>query len=210
MLKRYKIIFHLILTIFLLFSLLVGFIGFGGFWLLQGGDTPKRSDAIVVLGGELTRAFYAADLYLEGYAPKIYISRRKLLKGEILLNELNIMIPREEELNRQVLLKKGVPDKDIFIFGKSSVSTAEEAEELKKIFRGKNYHLLIVTSPYSVKRAKMIFKDKIKNSEIIVLPTTYETFPRGWWRSKDSAQAVILELTKIVFYKLGKSFHSAE
>ncbi len=207
---RYKIIISFIVTIFLLFSLLSGFIGFSGCWLLQGVGTPKRSDVIVILGGELTRAFYAADLYLEGYAPKIYISRRRLFESEILLKGLNIMVPRAEELNRQVLLKKGVPDKDIFIFGKSSVSTVEEAEELKKIFKGKDYHFLIVTSPYSVKRAKMIFKDKIKDSEIIVVPTTYEKLPKRWWASKGSAQAVILELTKILFYKLGKSFRSAE
>ena len=208
--KRLKIITVLLTTVFLLFIFLISSICFSGTWLLDTPDTPKRSDAIVILAGNITRAIYAANLYRQGYAPKIYISRPIVPKEQILLRELNITIPREEELNKEILLKKGVSDKDIFIFGKSSMSTIEEAEELKKTFKVGNYNLLIIVSPYSVRRVKMIFKDKIKNCGIIVVPNTYENSSRRWWTIKNSAEEVILELPKILFYKLGGSFHSPQ
>ena len=41
-------------------------------WLSEG-DEPVRSNAIVVLGGDPSRALEAAELYHQGYAPRIYL-----------------------------------------------------------------------------------------------------------------------------------------
>lgn len=128
----------------------------------------------------------------------------------ILLEGLDIKVLREEEINRQVLLKKGVPESGIIFLGKSSLSSVEEAEELKKIAKDGNSRFLIVASPYQVRRVKMIFKDKIKGPEITVVSTPYEKVPRRWWTNKYAATELVLELTKILFYKTGHSFHSGE
>ena len=45
-----------------------------GGWL-KGSDVPEFSQAIIILAGPPTRSFYAADLYNQGYAKEIYISR---------------------------------------------------------------------------------------------------------------------------------------
>ncbi len=128
----------------------------------------------------------------------------------ILLEGLDIKVMREEEINRQVLLKKGVPESGIIFLGKSSLSSVEEAEELKKIAKDGNFRFLIVASPYQARRVKMIFKDKIKGPEVTVVSTPYEKVPKRWWTNKYAATEVILELTKILFYKTGYSFRSGE
>lgn len=69
--RIYKAVLFLLANIVLFFLLLAGAIGIGGYWILAEKDTPKPADAIVILAGELTRSFYAADLYIQGYAPKI-------------------------------------------------------------------------------------------------------------------------------------------
>jgi len=182
-------------------------IGFAGYWL-QDSDTPERSDAVIVLAGNPTRAFFAADLFLKGYAPKIYISRPIRLHHEQLLDELGVPFPYAEDIYRQVLLRKGVPDSHIQVFGKSSISTLEEAEVIKKLFKGSKYRLLIITSPYHTRRTKMIFKNVLKDYDIKVVDTPYETFPKKWWTNQDAVRDVILEISKILYYELGGRFHS--
>jgi uncharacterized SAM-binding protein YcdF (DUF218 family) len=188
--------------------LLIG-VRFIGCWL-QYSDKPEKSDAIIVLAGNPTRAIYAAEPYLKGSAPKIYISRPVRRHREKLLDELGVYFPYAEEVYRQVLLKKGVPDSDIRIFGKSSISTVEEAAAIKELFKGSRKRLLVVTSPYHIRRAKMIFGNVLKDHEIRVVGTPYEPFPQKWWTNQDLARNVILEVVKILFYKLGGRFYSKE
>jgi uncharacterized SAM-binding protein YcdF (DUF218 family) len=185
-----------------------GVIVYSGNWLLQGADRPAQAQAIIILAGDLSRSFYAADLYRQRYAPDVYISRPIRLPSLALLDKLGVTYPREEEINKQVLQKKGVPSEHIHFFGRSSISTTEEAQELHKIFSQTGQTILIVTSPYHVRRTKMIFRDAFKGSIIRVVPTIYETFPKQWWTTEDSSRTVVTELVKIIFYKLGGHFHS--
>lgn len=182
-------------------------IGFAGYWL-QYSDMPEQADAIIVLAGNPARAFYAADLYLKGYASKVYISRPIRLHHERLLDALGVSFPYAEEICRQVLLKKGIPNSDILIFSKPVISTVEEAEVVKEFFKNSKYRLLIITSPYHTRRTKMIFKNVLKGYNIRVIGTPYEPFPKKWWTDQDAARNVILEVFKILYYKVGGSFHS--
>jgi uncharacterized SAM-binding protein YcdF (DUF218 family) len=186
-------------------SILLFSVRLAGYWLLNS-DNPQEADAIVVLAGNPTRAFYAADLYVKGYAPKIYISKPIRLHHERLLDELGVISPYAEDIYRQVLLKKGVPDSHIQVFGKSSISTVEEAEAIKELFKGSNKRLLVITSPYHTRRTKMIIRDVLGGYDVKVVATPYEPFPKKWWTDQDSARNVILEAFKILFYKLGGTF----
>lgn len=181
--------------------------GFAGYWL-HSNDKPVHSDIIVVLAGGSLRAFYASDLYLKGYASKVYVSKAIRVKSLRMLDKLGVFVPVEDEIYRQVLLKKGVPEKAIHFFGKSSFTTLDEAEALKQYLDDCNKSLLIITSPYHVRRTRMIFKEVLTDSEIRVVGTPYESFSRKWWKDKESAKSVILEMTKILFYKMGGRFHS--
>jgi uncharacterized SAM-binding protein YcdF (DUF218 family) len=173
---------------------------------LSAGDRPQKADAILVLGGSFTRPFQAADLYRQGLARKIYVSvplREDQLR---LLDEAGIAYPREEEVVRQVLLKKGVPASAIEYFGKASVSTAAEAQAARALFARGAPRLLVVTSPYHLRRTRMTFADALPAADIRVIATSYDPFPQAWWKDQNAARNVLLELAKITFYQLGGRF----
>ncbi len=177
-------------------------------WLSTAGS-PAKADVIIVLAGEPARAIYGADLYVQGFAGKVYISRPIRLPGHRKLDELGVPFPRAEEVYRQVLIKKGVPDKDIGFFGEASVSTLEEALAVRKLTQGSNWRLLIVTSPYHARRTLMIFQDKLPGAKITVVASPYEPFPVDWWKDQNAARNVLLEVVKILFYRLGGGFYAA-
>ena len=77
--------------------------GAADLWIVS--DPISRADAIVVLGGGLeTRPFEAAELWRRGLADKILISQR----SEERAVSIGAM-PSHSELNREILLKLGVP-----------------------------------------------------------------------------------------------------
>jgi uncharacterized SAM-binding protein YcdF (DUF218 family) len=180
-------------------------LSYAGEWL-SVGDRPQKADAILVLGGGYSRPFQAADLYRQGYARKIYVSVPAREGQYRLLDEAGVPFPREEEVVRQVLLKKGVPASAIEYFGKESVSTAAEAQAARVLFAGGAPKLLIVTSPYHLRRARITFADALPAAEIRMIATSYDPFPLAWWKDQNAARNVLLELAKISFYKLGGRF----
>ena len=197
--------------LFLLIVFLAAAIGaaaglsYAGKWL-SAGDRPQKADAILVLGGSFTRPFQAADLYRQGLARKIYVSVPAREDQYRLLDEAGIAFPREEEIVRQVLLKKGVPASAIEYFGKASVSTAAEAQAARALFANGAPRLLVVTSPYHLRRARMTFSDALPAADIRVIATSYDPFAQAWWKDQSAARNVLLELAKITFYKLGGRF----
>src|SRR5471032_533316 len=111
-------------------------------------DQPKRSDAIIVLAGAAERARYAADLYRQGYAPIVYVVR-----------PTDRSSPPEEETNRAILLKSGVPEEAIRIFSVAAVNTLAEAHVSSATLPAGVKTVLVVTSPKHVRRARIIFTD---------------------------------------------------
>lgn len=176
-------------------------------WLVNQ-DQPEKADAIVILAGDPARAFHAADLYSRGFSDKTYISRPIRLPSLRLLDEFGVPFPRYEEIDRQILIRKGVPDKAISIFPTPAASTADEANTLSKLLEGRKVRLLLVTSPYHVRRTRMVFSDLLANAEFRVVATPYEAFPVQWWKNQDAARNVVLELTKILFYHAGGRFYA--
>ena len=196
-------------TLLLAGGLSVAALGYAGYWL-QLAENPRAADAIIVLAGSFERSLYAADLYQQHYAPKIYLSipAHETLTGQ--LEALGIVLPREVDIHRQILLKKGVPAQDTLTFGLGSLSTAQEAAALKSQFTKPGSRLLVVTSPYHTRRAKLILKRAFADSDIsiTVVATPYEEFHQDWWRSQASARNTLLELAKISYYYAGGQFHS--
>jgi uncharacterized SAM-binding protein YcdF (DUF218 family) len=173
---------------------------------LSTSDKPDKADAILVLAGDYARPFQAADLYRQGLAERIYISAPLRESQLRLLDDAGVDYPRHEEIMRQVLLKKGVPASAIEFFGKESISTAAEAGAARALFAKGAPRLLVVTSPYHLRRTRIIFADALPGADVRVIATSYDPFPREWWKNQDAARNVLLEIPKIVFYKLGGRF----
>src|SRR5262249_42958051 len=85
--------------------------GVADLWVIS--DALDRADAIVILGGRVeVRPFAAAALYKRGFAHQVLVSNVKA--GPIDTLQL---LPRQTELNRQILLRLGVPQQAIVEFG---------------------------------------------------------------------------------------------
>lgn len=179
-------------------------------WWLSLVEAPAKADAIIVLAGSFERSLYAADLYHQNFAPKIFLSVPARETGNAQIEALGIHLPEALDIHTQILRKKGVPKENIMTFGSGSVSTAEEALELKKIFPRSGVKLLVVTSPYHVRRSKIILERAFASNgaAITVTGTPYETYRTDWWRTQDSARKTLMEIAKIAYYFAGGRFVS--
>ncbi len=176
-------------------------------WWLRMDDAPRKADAIVILAGDLHRAIYAADLYNQGLAPVIMLGRPYVDEPDPLCG-LGFPCPSQVESMERVLRAKGVPEGVLKLYGHDHMSTVEEAESLERELGPKPRTLLIVTSPYHCRRAKMILSGILRSHELIMTPTPYERFDAIWWNHQGSAGAVVSEVAKFVFHFLGVPFRA--
>lgn len=192
-----------------LLTMAVGFLAGAAAWL-RASEEPVQADVIVVLAGSVERAFYAADLYRQGFAPLVLVSRPERERGQRMLDELGIDLPAEEDVNIQVLQRKGVPHQHIRVVGAGSRSTFEEALAVREAIAGKRLRVMVVTSPYHVRRAGMIFRKILGDApaELRVVGNPYENFPEKWWNDQNAARNVVLESAKLLYYLLGGAFLS--
>lgn len=173
--------------------------------LLNMPDAPVHSDAIVVLSGDALRVVHAADLYRQGLAPRILLTVEARSRAQKKLDEIGVPFPRTEKVYHDALVKLGVPDTAISIMGGEVSSTAAEADALRTALPA-GIRLLVVTSPYHLRRTRMIFTDRFPADQVHIVPTPYDPFPARWWTDQDAARNVLLELAKIAFYRLGGRF----
>lgn len=206
-----KLILWSITLIVLCITCLAGALFYAGYWL-KSDHKPEPADAIIILAGSYERPFYAADLYLKKYASQVYISTPVRENGQKILDDFGVFMPHAEDIYRQILLKKGVPDSNISFLEGHAISTVAEAVKIRNMFINKKVKLLIITSPFHVRRAELIFKRELSPGsgiKFIVLATPYELFKEKWWEDQNSARNVLLEIVKIFFYLIGGRFNSA-
>jgi uncharacterized SAM-binding protein YcdF (DUF218 family) len=180
--------------------------------LLNNPDAPAQADAIVILAGTYQRALQAGELYRRGLAPQVYVSVPAPDGSAAPLAALGVRLVPKEEIYEQTLAAMGVPAERIRRLGRGSLSTFDEAREAVRAFPTAGTRLLLVTSPFHVRRTRMIFEDALagRGVQFLVVAATQERFPDRWWGSQDAARDVLLEWSKIVFYVLGGRFRAAE
>lgn len=171
-------------------------------WLREA-DPPQRADAIIVLGDDLTRVLEGADLYRAGHASRVLLSAPLRSPRALTLAQEGLPVLWFEEAGRTLLLRRNVPDAAIATFGKRLRTTVEEARAIRTLFPGGEPTLLVVTSPYHVRRARIIFRDALPHARVLVVASRYELFPDRWWTERDAAPQVVLETAKLAFYMLG-------
>jgi uncharacterized SAM-binding protein YcdF (DUF218 family) len=177
---------------------------------LDEPDSPRAADAIVVLAGSYARPLHAAELYLRGLAPVVYVSVPAPDPQAAALAALGVRLAPKEEIYEQTLRAKGVPARAIRRLGSGSLSTYDEAQAARATLARRGATLLVVTSPLHVRRARMIFADALEGSgtALAVLAAREESVPARWWTSQDAAREVLLEWAKILFYLLGGRFRA--
>ena len=203
--KRQKRGIFVAATCFVLVAILtVSFIQAGAFLVVDA--PPKRADIGLVLAGHFGRAMYAADLYHQGFVSKILISRPERGKSLEQLDSIGVPYPRQEEISRAVLLRKGIPDDRITIIGDGAISTIAEARLIAGFLEKQPeiHSVLLITSRFHVRRAEAIFRyilQPYSQVEVLAVGTPYDGFIADqWWQDRDSARQIFLEMAKLLLF----------
>lgn len=165
-----------------------------GHWLVRE-DPLGKADVIVILSGGMPyRANGAANIYKSGYAPEVWISRPEGPQQD--LAPLGIPYVGEEEYNRDILIRQGVPDSAIEILPDVIINTQQEVNEISRDMRRTGKHAaIIVTSPEHTRRVKALWA-KLAGDDLrlIVRAAPGDPFdPNRWWEDTRNALAVVRE-----------------
>jgi uncharacterized SAM-binding protein YcdF (DUF218 family) len=175
--------------------------GAANLWIVS--DPLTQSDVVAVLGGGFEgRPFVAAELYKKGLVPKVLVSQ----VGETPVSEIAAIIPGHSELNRRLLLKLGVPDSAIEMFGQANRNTNDEAVALKDwADRHGVSRIVIPTEIFAARRVRWIFNREFAGSSVHLAIASFEPrhYTRAeWWKTEAGMIAFQNEIMKYIYYRL--------
>jgi uncharacterized SAM-binding protein YcdF (DUF218 family) len=162
-------------------------------WVVS--DQLGQADAIVVLGGSLdVRPAAAAQLYRRGISHRVIVARAETDGG------------RHARLNRQALIRYGVPAAAISDFGFKQLSTYGEARgvlDWAKVTRTNS--VIIPIESFSTRRVRWIFNRALGPTGIRTIVQALS--PPGhivddWWRHAAGIRNFRNELIKFAYYRL--------
>jgi len=197
-----KIVFFLVLAT--LSAACIGGCRRAGTWLVKE-KVPPHADALVLLMGNFTdRVLQTADLYGSGIADRVIIAEESMggYKG---LTDRGVKIISHTSQAVSSLVALGVPQDSITVLPGDARSTLDEAAIVRN-YIGNNPDtdtIILVSSPYHLRRASMIFNKAFKEAGLTVFTGTsgsgaYTDFDAArWWRSKEDIQHVLTEVIKI-------------
>lgn len=171
-------------------------------------DPLQKADAIAVLSGSgVIRGRTAADLYLQGLAPRILITREDYRYRSEELARYGIHVLEEHEIAREVLRYMKVPQDCVSVLDGYNESTVAEARKYLDYMQSHRLNrLLVVTSNFHSRRSRIIFRRIFSGSNITVLvhpgPPSFEFNPDGWWTHRDNIRNLLFEYQKLLFYSL--------
>lgn len=167
---------------------------------LDVGETPRRADYVMILtGDEDTRPFTAAALVKAGFANRVLVTQ-SASNPQV---DDRVALPAYE-MNRQVLLKRGIASDDITILPGAAAATYDEANALAAFLKDRpKTRVLVVTSDYHTRRSRWVFArtlgDRADQVSFISAPT--DEFRKDcWWQDEESFVAVTTEYLKLAFY----------
>jgi uncharacterized SAM-binding protein YcdF (DUF218 family) len=178
----------------LLLAVALGGLAHLGHWLVVE-DPLAPSRAIVVLSGRMPyRAMEAAGIYRQGFAPEVWLTH---VEGATkIMAQLGIRYTSEEDYDRAVLERLGVPPQSIRVLAGPTVNTEDEVRTIsQELRRVGGERVILVTSMPHTRRVRTIWKVLVgARSEAIVRYTRADPFDAShWWRNTQDALAVIRE-----------------
>jgi uncharacterized SAM-binding protein YcdF (DUF218 family) len=168
-------------------------------WVVS--EDLAHADAVVVLGGDIdVRPFAAAAIYQSGLADAVLVSNTRKGRAERLG-----LIPAHTELNRDVLIKLGVPETAIGDFGDELSSTQEEARALRAWAAQRHAKSIIVpTELFAGRRVRWIFERELAPAGVHVIVHTYQPQDytlANWWRRRSGVIDFNNEVLKYLYYR---------
>jgi uncharacterized SAM-binding protein YcdF (DUF218 family) len=175
-----------------------------GRWLFRP-DPLSHADVIVVLSGGLPyRAEGAADVYQQGYAPTVWITRPEGPQEE--LAELGVHFVGEEEYNRQAVVHRGVPENVVEILPEEIEDTEQEIGVISQAMRRDGKHtVIIVTSPEHTRRVRALW-NRLAGKDLTLIVRGADEDPIDldhWWRNTRDTFSVVREYLGLMNVWLG-------
>ncbi len=168
-----------------------------GSWLVVQ-DEPEPSAAIVVLSGEVPyRAMEGADLYNQGWAPEVWLTRDSDRRREEAVGALGIELLIDADDNRNILEAMGVPADAIRVLPGIVASTADEVRLISRtLSETGGERVIIVTSPFHTRRARALWRGLVGDTPGALLqPSRRDPYSASrWWRRTDDIWAVAKEV----------------
>ncbi len=197
-----KIVFFLVLAT--LSAACIGGCRRAGTWLVKE-ELPRHADALVLLMGNFTdRVLQTAGLYGSGLADRVIIAEESMggYKG---LTDRGVKIISHTSQAVSSLVALGVPQDSITVLPGDARSTLDEAVIVRNYISAypEIDTIVLVSSPYHLRRASMLFEKAFKEAGLSVFTGTsgsgaYTDFDATrWWRSKEDIQHVLTEVIKI-------------
>lgn len=186
-----------LLGVVLLWALL--FFLFVGRWLVLE-DPLEKAQAIVVLSGRMPlRAMEAAELYREGYAPKVWLTHSA--EPGASLKAMGVSYVGEDLYNVQVLMHEGVPADAIHLLEPPIINTADELAAVSTALAAeKGGTVIIVTSKVHTRRVRILWNRLAAGrGRALICAASDDPFePRRWWRTTGDALDVVREFLGIL------------
>lgn len=176
-----------------------------GRWLVVD-DPLVKADVIYVLSGtRYERPLEAVDLFKAGWAPRVWLSTGVSDWGDIELRERGFKVPREADIQVNVMGQLGVPSSAIEVLEEMD-STADEADALVIAARAHGWRrVIVVTSKQHTRRARMEMNRKLAGSgvTIIMRPSRYDrSNVDQWWQSRGTIRFTLFETQRLAAYWL--------
>jgi uncharacterized SAM-binding protein YcdF (DUF218 family) len=159
----------------------------------------EKADSIFVLGSsDLRVATYAAQLYLDGWAPLL------ILSGGEGRSTLNLWDMTEAEKFASIALELGVPEDNILL-EKRATNTGENIQFTKQLLAEKGIDvskLILVQKPYMERRTYATFMKQWPEMSFIVMSPdiSYEEYPEGDRTKEHVLNMMVGDLQRIKEY----------
>jgi uncharacterized SAM-binding protein YcdF (DUF218 family) len=175
--------------------------------LLHHDDPLERADVIVVLGGSwLARVAEAGDLYREGLAPLVVLSRELPDDGEQALRARGIDVPGVSDIQIRALVAMGVPREAILLL-EPQEATATEAARVGQLAPARGWRtLIVVTDKLHTARARLVISRHLEGTGARVLMRGSRYDPADvdhWWRRRNDLRYALFESQKLLAYAIG-------
>lgn len=178
--------------------ILVGLFIAAGKYLVYS-DPLEPVDVIAVLSGnDESRIREAAELYHQGIAYNIFLSRTSQTFGEY---ELPYTMLQEE-----MLQELDIPGGAVYIAEITAKNTGQEASGIKNRMYNLGYSsVMVVTDAWHTRRVKMIFSESFRNTgfKVLVHPVPESGYNKYlWWLTSDGWSKTVSEYVRILGYMI--------
>ena len=167
---------------------------------LDVGEDPQKADYVMVLGGDVNvRPFVAAALINAGLAPQVILVKAKA--GPAVEDGI---IPPSYELDRRVLLRRGVPEDKIVILDGQARSTYDEMSALAEFLAPvSEASVTVVTTDFHTRRARWICNrvlgEQARRFSFVSTPCS-EFSTESWWQVEKGFLLIVGEYIKLAIY----------